>query len=119
MTKPERAVEIKPGGGADGGEYFHLSGAPKIAVSLQDISTNLYGEWHPENRGSPKILARSRNLGNVSTKSQRPVTIRHPYMCHDRRTFKFVPILDQYCTISPILDQYELLLNVSFKCLII
>ena len=69
------------------------------------------GEWYPENRGSRKILAWSRNLGNISTKSRRLIfflfgseiawisgsdfqtrvlasrqvldfTIRHPYWSH-------------------------------------
>ena len=31
------------------------------------------GRWYPENRGSRKILAWSRNLGNVSTESRRLV----------------------------------------------
>ena len=35
--------------------------------------SNKGGKWYPENRGSRKILARSRNLANVSTKSRRLV----------------------------------------------
>ena len=36
-------------------------------------------------------------------------------MWHDVRFFKLIPILDQYCTILPILDQHEFATNFSFK----
>ena len=66
----------------------HQSGAIKKSIRLVDYvqstlplpSSKLVnspnkrgGEWYPENCGSWKILARSRNLGSVSTESLRLV----------------------------------------------
>ena len=38
-------------------------------------------------------------------------------MWHDKEMFKFIPILNQHYPINPLLGQYEISMNSSFKCL--
>ena len=51
--------------------YIYLQpGRPVVTASSFVIKQERGGEWYLEKRGSRKILARSRNLGNVFDKSR-------------------------------------------------